>query len=94
MLLIPSIDLRGGQCVRLLKGDFGAETRYARRSARTCCSAIADAGATWLHVVDLDGARDGRPGNRQLIRDLAERDLRENPGRRRCAQPQTDRRRC
>jgi phosphoribosylformimino-5-aminoimidazole carboxamide ribotide isomerase len=70
MLLIPSIDLRGGQCVRLLKGEFGAETLYEVDPGELI-GRYADAGAPWLHMVDLDGARDGRPGNRQLIRDLA-----------------------
>jgi phosphoribosylformimino-5-aminoimidazole carboxamide ribotide isomerase len=74
MLLIPSIDLRGGQCVRLLKGEFGAETRYDY-DPRDLIQRYADAGAPWLHLVDLDGARDGKPGNRQLIRDLAELNL-------------------
>ena len=67
MLLIPSIDLRGGHCVRLLKGDFDAETRYDSRSASNCSSATATPALRWLHVVDLDGARDGTPGNRELI---------------------------
>jgi phosphoribosylformimino-5-aminoimidazole carboxamide ribotide isomerase len=71
MLLIPSIDLRGGQCVRLLKGEFGAETLYDVDPA-VLIRRYADAGAPWVHMVDLDGARDGKPGNRQLIRDLAE----------------------
>ncbi len=70
MLLIPSIDLRGGQCVRLLKGEFGAETLYDIDPA-VLVRRYAQAGAPWLHMVDLDGARDGTPGNRQLIRDLA-----------------------
>jgi phosphoribosylformimino-5-aminoimidazole carboxamide ribotide isomerase len=74
MLLIPSIDLRGGQCVRLLKGEFGAETLYDVDPA-DLVSRYADAGAPWLHMVDLDGARDGKPGNRQLVRDLAEMKL-------------------
>lgn len=69
MLLIPSIDLRGGQCVRLLKGEFGAETVYDLDPV-DLVHRYADAGARWLHLVDLDGARDGKPGNRQLIRDL------------------------
>ncbi len=71
MQLIPSIDLRGGQCVRLLKGEFDAETRY-EVDPRALLRRYADAGATWLHVVDLDGARDGTPGNRQLIRELVD----------------------
>lgn len=70
MLLIPSIDLRGGQCVRLLKGEFGAETRY-EIDPRILLRSYADAGASWLHLVDLDGARDGTPGNQALIRELS-----------------------
>jgi phosphoribosylformimino-5-aminoimidazole carboxamide ribotide isomerase len=70
LLLIPSIDLRGGQCVRLLKGEFGAETRY-EVDPRDLLRSYAGAGASWLHLVDLDGARDGTPGNRQLIRELS-----------------------
>lgn len=56
--LIPAIDLRGGRVVRLLRGDFGAETTYeaAPEELRDRYEAL---GASWLHVVDLDGARDG-----------------------------------
>jgi phosphoribosylformimino-5-aminoimidazole carboxamide ribotide isomerase len=70
MLVIPSIDLRGGQCVRLLKGEFSAETIYPI-DPRELLQRYADAGVRWLHLVDLDGARDGAPGNRELIRQLA-----------------------
>lgn len=73
MLLIPSIDLRGGRCVRLLKGDFGAETVY-ELSAHELLARYRQLGASWLHVVDLDGARDGADGatvNRSLIERLA-----------------------
>jgi phosphoribosylformimino-5-aminoimidazole carboxamide ribotide isomerase len=70
MLLIPSIDLRGGHCVRLLKGEFDAETRYDIDPAQLLAR-YADAGVHWLHLVDLDGARDGTPGNRELIRRMA-----------------------
>ncbi|HEY1724289.1 MAG TPA: 1-(5-phosphoribosyl)-5-[(5-phosphoribosylamino)methylideneamino] imidazole-4-carboxamide isomerase [Steroidobacteraceae bacterium] len=70
MLLIPSIDLRGGQCVRLLRGDFAAETRYPE-SAQQLLARYRDLGVRWLHVVDLDGARDGAGLNRQLILELA-----------------------
>jgi phosphoribosylformimino-5-aminoimidazole carboxamide ribotide isomerase len=69
MLLIPSIDLRGGYCVRLLKGEFHAETRY-EIDPRQLLEQYADAGVRWLHLVDLDGARDGTPGNRELIREM------------------------
>ncbi|HTX25252.1 MAG TPA: 1-(5-phosphoribosyl)-5-[(5-phosphoribosylamino)methylideneamino]imidazole-4-carboxamide isomerase [Steroidobacteraceae bacterium] len=70
MLLIPAIDLKEGRCVRLYRGDFGAETRYAHephellRRYRTL-------GAVWLHVVDLDGAQDGVLMNRSIIVALA-----------------------
>ncbi len=70
MRVIPSIDLRGGHCVRLLKGEFDAETRYAL-DPRELLERYADAGVRWLHLVDLDGARDGTPGNRGLIRQMA-----------------------
>ena len=70
MLLIPSIDLRGGHCVRLLKGDFAAETRY-RFDAQQLLWRYQRLGARWLHVVDLDGARDGTLSNRHLIQELA-----------------------
>ena len=66
MILYPAIDIRGGRCVRLVEGDFARETAYdadpsaaARRWAET--------GAEWLHVVDLDGAVEGRPINRATI---------------------------
>lgn len=70
MLLIPSIDLRGGRCVRLLKGDFAAETRYELEPHELLMRYRA-LGATWMHVVDLDGARDGLLANRATIVALA-----------------------
>jgi phosphoribosylformimino-5-aminoimidazole carboxamide ribotide isomerase len=72
MRLIPAIDLRAGHCVRLLHGDFEAETRYATDP----CSLLAKyrgVGADWLHIVDLDGARDESPVNRAIIVELAAR---------------------
>jgi phosphoribosylformimino-5-aminoimidazole carboxamide ribotide isomerase len=71
MELIPSIDLRGGRCVRLLHGDFGAETRYANLP-RDLVVKYRDLGAAWIHIVDLDGARDGAGGNRAVIAGLAQ----------------------
>jgi phosphoribosylformimino-5-aminoimidazole carboxamide ribotide isomerase len=70
MLLIPSIDLRAGACVRLFKGDFAAETRY-QLGAHELLARYRTLGASWLHVVDLDGARDGTLGNLALIHALA-----------------------
>ena len=58
MLLYPAIDLRGGCCVRLHRGDFAAETVYSDAPA-TVAASFASAGAPWLHVVDLDAARTG-----------------------------------
>ena len=71
MLLIPSIDLRGGHCVRLRQGDFDAETRYPH-DPLWLLRRYRELGAPWLHVVDLDGARDGLPANRDTIARLAE----------------------
>ena len=58
MLLIPAIDLRNGRCVRLFKGDFNAETRY-ETEPQDLLARYRSLGASWLHVVDLDGAKDG-----------------------------------
>jgi phosphoribosylformimino-5-aminoimidazole carboxamide ribotide isomerase len=70
MILIPSIDLRGGHCVRLLRGDFAAETRYDLEPHELLMR-YRQLGASWLHLVDLDGARDGALANRSLILALA-----------------------
>ena len=56
--LLPAIDLRGGQVVRLSEGDFARETVYGTDPAEVARGFVA-AGAGWIHVVDLDGARDG-----------------------------------
>ena len=70
MLLIPAIDLRDGRCVRLLRGDFAEETHY-EVEPRDLLERYEKLGATWLHLVDLDGAREGKPGNRSLVLELA-----------------------
>jgi phosphoribosylformimino-5-aminoimidazole carboxamide ribotide isomerase len=70
MLLIPAIDLRNGRCVRLLKGDFAAETRYDYEP-HELLHRYREIGATWLHVVDLDGARAGTLANRSIAVSLA-----------------------
>ncbi len=70
MILIPSIDLRNGRCVRLLKGDFNQETRYDLEP-HELLQRYRALGANWLHVVDLDGAKDGRLANRSVIIRLA-----------------------
>ena len=70
MLLMPAIDLRHGRCVRLFQGDFGAETRYEHEPHELLLR-YRGLGATWLHVVDLDGAKDGVLANRSVIVALA-----------------------
>ncbi|MGA2778500.1 MAG: 1-(5-phosphoribosyl)-5-[(5-phosphoribosylamino)methylideneamino]imidazole-4-carboxamide isomerase [Steroidobacteraceae bacterium] len=70
MRLIPSIDLLAGRCVRLLHGDFDTETRYSSNPEELVAK-YRGLGADWIHVVDLDGARDGNAGNRAIIQRLA-----------------------
>jgi phosphoribosylformimino-5-aminoimidazole carboxamide ribotide isomerase len=70
MLLIPAIDLRHGRCVRLFQGDFAAETRYEHEPAELL-QRYRGLGAQWLHVVDLDGAKDGVLANRSIVVALA-----------------------
>ena len=70
--LIPAIDLRGGRCVRLLQGNFEAETRYGFMPA-DLLDKYRNFGADWLHIVDLDGAKHGTGSNHELIFALAAR---------------------
>ena len=62
MEVIPAIDLRGGRCVRLFQGDFSQESVYSETPERVA-EQWASLGASRLHVIDLDGARDGIPAN-------------------------------
>lgn len=62
MQIWPAIDLRGGKCVRLQRGDYGRETVFGEDPAAMARHWV-DQGAECLHLVDLDGARDGCPGN-------------------------------
>ena len=70
MIVYPAMDLLGGRCVRLAQGRFEAVTRYLTDPADALAS-FAAAGATWAHVVDLDGARDRSPRQHELIAKLA-----------------------
>ncbi len=74
MRLIPAIDLRGGQVVRLLRGDFGEETRYAV-DPLALVGRYRGLGCEMMHVVDLDGARSGEPANRESIIALVAQDM-------------------
>lgn len=68
--IIPAIDLRDGHVVRLRQGDYAQQTRYRADPLRLAMD-YAAAGAAWLHVVDLDGARSGTAANFRLIEALA-----------------------
>lgn len=67
--ILPAIDLRGGRVVRLQQGDFERETAFSDDPVAVARSFV-EAGARWLHVVDLDGARTGEPAHAAVIRDL------------------------
>ena len=69
MQLIPAIDLKDGKCVRLFQGDFAAQTVYSTAPLEVL-NHYANFGATHVHVVDLDGARDGAQANDRIIADL------------------------
>ncbi len=66
MILYPAIDIRGGRCVRLIEGDFNRETAYDSDPSAAARRWV-EAGAEWLHIVDLDGAVEGRPINREAV---------------------------
>ncbi len=68
--LYPAIDLRGGRVVRLTQGDYDVETVYGDDPVAVA-AAFADAGAPWVHVVDLDAARSGDPVNRPVVERIA-----------------------
>ncbi len=67
MEVIPAIDLIGGKCVRLIQGEYHRQITYEDDPVKQA-QVFADAGAKWLHIVDLDGARMGRSINFEVIR--------------------------
>ena len=69
MIIYPAIDLRGGKAVRLVEGDFARETMFDANPVEAAVR-WQNAGAEWLHVVDLDGARSGVVSNGQAIADI------------------------
>ncbi len=71
MRIYPAIDLKDGQCVRLLHGDFDKKTIYSSDPVATALR-WQDAGSDYLHVVDLDGARSGEAKNRAVIKKICE----------------------
>ena len=68
--IYPAIDIRGGKCVRLLQGDYGKETVY-HDSPVEVARRWETLGARWIHLVDLDGAREGHPVNDAIIGEIA-----------------------
>lgn len=69
MIILPAIDIKDGQCVRLLKGDFGTVHKVAESAEKTAQSFLAT-GASIIHVVDLDGALTGEGTNRDTISNI------------------------
>lgn len=79
MILLPAIDLKDGRVVRLLKGDFATVHQVADDPV-TVARAFADAGAAWVHMVDLDGAKDGVRRNADAVRAVCDTGLRVELG--------------
>jgi len=71
MEIIPAIDLRGGLCVRLKQGDYARETVFSNDPVEVARRWVRE-GATRLHLVDLDGAKSGRPVNQQVVARIVE----------------------
>lgn len=71
MQLYPAIDIRGGKCVRLRQGNYNDETVFADDPVDMALK-WKDAGAEWLHLVDLDGAREGRPVNHEVVKRIVQ----------------------
>lgn len=70
--VFPAVDISQGRCVRLLQGRFGSETVYSDDPVQVALG-FCEAGAEWLHVVDLDGAKTGVPANRELVLEVIRR---------------------
>lgn len=71
MQLYPAIDIRGGKCVRLRQGDYNDETIFADDPVEMALR-WKEQGAEWLHLVDLDGAKEGRPVNHHVVRRIVD----------------------
>ena len=69
MEIIPAIDLKDGRCVRLVRGDYEQETVYSQEPVQMA-RYWQDQGADRLHLVDLDGAKDGKPVNLEIIKEI------------------------
>ncbi len=69
-IIYPAIDMRGGKCVRLLQGDYEKETVYGD-SPFDMAKRFADSGASWIHMVDLDGAKEKKRVNNNHVLEVA-----------------------
>ena len=72
MILYPAIDLKDGKCVRLLRGDMDKATEFSRAPAEQAAQ-FEQAGFEWLHVVDLNGAFEGKPVNAAAVKSILKR---------------------
>lgn len=72
MIILPAIDIKDGSCVRLLKGDFSTVHKVAEDYMETARS-FEKAGAGWVHMVDLDGAKEGKPVNADIYLEVAKK---------------------
>lgn len=70
MIILPAIDIKDGNCVRLFKGDFSTVEKVASDYMETA-KGFENSGASWIHMVDLDGAKEGRPVNTNIYKDVA-----------------------
>lgn len=70
MIILPAIDIKDGNCVRLFKGDFSTVEKVASDYMETA-KGFEQAGASWIHMVDLDGAKEGKPVNTKIYKDVA-----------------------
>ena len=71
MIIFPAIDIIGGQCVRLVRGDYATASKVAEDPLETAKKFEA-AGAEWIHMVDLDGAKAGYPVNTEIYKNIAQ----------------------
>lgn len=72
MVILPAIDIKDGNCVRLFRGDYATAEKVADNYLDTAIS-FEKEGAEWIHMVDLDGAKAGRPVNTKIYTDVAEK---------------------
>ncbi len=72
MIIFPAIDILGGKAVRLYKGDYSAITIYDDNPLNTALT-MKEQGAEWLHVVDLEGAKSGKPCNYETVKSIVEK---------------------